>query len=165
MRTRSRSALPSPTLAAAIVVCCTGLASVPAVAQDAAATEDAGSGASGAREAAVHFGFDEDEMARAAEIEIAWLVAAAGGPMDRVEIEGHADSTGPERYNVDLSLRRARAVRDFLVDELGIDRSTLSVVAYGEAYPAASNATVDGRAANRRVEFRRITEASADAGS
>ena len=152
-------AAPS-TLRAAILSCCAGLGPVAAVADDAAPTASTDT-----REAAVHFAFDEDEMMREGEIKVAWLVASAGGRMDRVEIEGHADSTGPEGYNVDLSLRRARAVRDFLVDELGIDRSTLSVVAYGEAYPAASNATPDGRAANRRVEFRRITEASADAGS
>ena len=121
--------------------------------------------ATDAREGAVHFGFDEDTMLREGEIKIAWLVAAEDGPMDRVEIEGHADATGPEKYNADLSLRRARAVRDFLVEELGIERSALSVVAYGELYPAASNDTAAGRAANRRVEFRRIDAAGSDPGS
>ena len=118
-----------------------------------------------AREGAVHFGFDEDTMLREGEIKIAWLVAAEDGPMDQVEIEGHADATGPEKYNADLSLRRARAVRDFLVEELGIERSALSVVAYGELYPAASNETAEGRAANRRVEFRRIDAGATDPGS
>ena len=154
------------TLAAAVLSCCAAFGSASAAADEAAAGSAAASDESmDPRESAVHFGFDEDYMAREAEIKVAWLVAADEGPMDRVEIEGYADSTGPEAYNVELSLRRARAVRDFLVDELGIDRSALSVVAYGEAYPAAPNTTVEGRAANRRVEFRRVDPGAAAAGS
>ncbi len=118
-----------------------------------------------ARETAVHFAFDEDAMIRADEIKVAWLIAAEQGPMEKVEIEGYADSTGPERYNADLALRRAQSVRDFLVTELGIDRSTLSLVAYGESYPVAPNTTREGRAANRRVEFRRVGTNTTDANS
>ena len=155
-----------PTFAAALLSCCAALGSASAAADDGAAGSAAEPVESmDPRESAVHFGFDEDYMAREAEIKVAWLIAAEQGPMDRVEIEGYADSTGPEAYNVELSLRRARSVRDFLVEELGIDRSALSVVAYGEAYPAAPNTTPDGRAANRRVEFRRVDPAEANAGS
>ena len=150
----------------ATVACCAALGGPVARADDAPTDPaEAAMAATDAREGAVHFGFDEDTMLREGEIEIAWLVAAEGGPMDRVEIEGHADATGPEKYNADLSLRRARAVRDFLVEELGIERSALSVVAYGELYPTASNETAEGRAANRRVEFRRIDAGAADPGS
>ena len=162
MHTSPRRRTVLPTLAALTLACCAGVGTAAA---DDAPAGDPAAAATDARASAVHFGFDEDHMLREAEIKVAWLVAAADGPMDRVEIEGYADSTGPERYNTDLSLRRARSVRDFLVDELGIDRSTLSVVAYGEAYPVAPNATVEGRAANRRVEFRRVDPAAADADS
>ena len=158
MQTRSRLHAILPTLAAAALSC-------GALLGPGAAAADDPTGSMDPRRGAVHFGFDEDVMAREAEIKIAWLIAAEAGPMDRVEIEGYADSTGPERYNTDLSLRRARAVRDFLVEELGIERSALSVAAYGEAYPAEPNTTVEGRAANRRVEFRRLDPAQANAGS
>ena len=68
-----------------------------------------------------------------------------------VEIEGHTDSTGPDRYNQGLSERRAAAVVAMLRDEHGIAGSRLRPVGYGESRPVASNETREGRAANRRV--------------
>ncbi len=72
-----------------------------------------------------------------------------------VEIGGHADSTGPDDYNMALSGRRAKAVSDYLTEH-GVDKSRVSTVAYGEKKPAVSNATVAGRRKNRRVEFKII---------
>ncbi len=69
-----------------------------------------------------------------------------------VNIEGHTDSRADEDYNQRLSLRRAAAVRDYLVSR-GIDGSRLTAVGRGENYPVASNETKDGRLKNRRVEF------------
>ncbi|MCF8112177.1 MAG: OmpA family protein, partial [Desulfobacteraceae bacterium] len=60
---------------------------------------------------------------------------------------------GSEKYNQGLSERRAKAVRDFLVNR-GIDPDRLSYKGYGETDPVASNATAQGRAKNRRVEIR-----------
>ena len=77
-------------------------------------------------------------------------------PDIRVSVEGHTDAVGTDAYNRALSERRARAVAGYLV-EGGIARSRLSTVGFGEANPVASNETDDGRAQNRRVEFR-ITE-------
>lgn len=71
----------------------------------------------------------------------------------RVEIAGHTDAQGASDYNRDLSLRRARSVRAFLVDH-GIDPERLDVKGYGEDEPVASNETARGRERNRRVELR-----------
>jgi len=67
--------------------------------------------------------------------------------------EGHTDSRGTDAYNQKLSLRRANAVRDYLVAG-GISANRISVEGFGESKPVASNKTDDGRAQNRRVELR-----------
>lgn len=67
--------------------------------------------------------------------------------------EGHTDSRGTDAYNENLSLRRANAVRDYLVKG-GISPSRISIEGYGESRPVATNDTDDGRAQNRRVELR-----------
>jgi outer membrane protein OmpA-like peptidoglycan-associated protein len=67
--------------------------------------------------------------------------------------EGHTDSRGTDEYNQALSLRRAKAVRDYLVAG-GIDAARIQVEGYGESRPVASNDTDDGRAQNRRTELR-----------
>lgn len=69
-----------------------------------------------------------------------------------VEIMGHTDAIGSETYNLALSERRGRSVADFLVNR-SAEPSRLVVEAMGESEPVASNATVSGRAANRRVEI------------
>jgi len=70
-----------------------------------------------------------------------------------VSVEGHTDSVGSDQYNLKLSLRRAAAVKAFLVKE-GIPESRLSTRGLGESQPVASNDTDDGRAQNRRVELK-----------
>ena len=70
-----------------------------------------------------------------------------------VEIAGHTDETGSDKYNRELSDRRAGSVRRFLVESGRIDSSRLVVAGYGESRPIQSNETEEGRAANRRVEF------------
>lgn len=74
-------------------------------------------------------------------------------PKIMVEIQGHTDSVGPDSYNQKLSLARAQAVVDYLVRVKGIDINRLKAVGYGESKPIASNATKEGRALNRRIEF------------
>ncbi len=67
-------------------------------------------------------------------------------------IEGFTDSQGDQDANVDLSQRRAMAVRDALVDQ-GVVADRLTTRGYGDAYPVASNTTSAGRQMNRRVEI------------
>ncbi len=71
-----------------------------------------------------------------------------------IDIIGHTDSTGPEAYNQGLSERRANAMKDFLVNQHGVDASIIDVSGMGESSPVADNATAAGRAKNRRVEVR-----------
>jgi OmpA-OmpF porin, OOP family len=72
-------------------------------------------------------------------------------PRRTIYIEGHTDSSGTGSYNLELSQRRADAVRDFLVDN-GISPNRIVARGYGEADPVASNDTTSGRRENRRVE-------------
>ena len=72
-------------------------------------------------------------------------------PRRNVSIEGHTDSTGSEARNLDLSRRRAEAVRQFLITS-GVSPDRLTAHGHGELYPVASNDTVAGRQQNRRVD-------------
>lgn len=74
----------------------------------------------------------------------------------KVEIQGHTDDVGNDAYNLDLSQRRVEAVMAWLVAN-GIAPERLVAKGYGESKPIASNGTEDGRAKNRRVQFK-ITE-------
>lgn len=69
-----------------------------------------------------------------------------------VDIAGHADSTGPDDKNLDLSQRRAGSVSSYLASQ-GINAQRLIATGYGETRPIASNDTPEGRAQNRRVEI------------
>jgi outer membrane protein OmpA-like peptidoglycan-associated protein len=70
----------------------------------------------------------------------------------QVMIEGHTDSRGEDAYNIDLSQRRAAAVRDALL-ERNIEPQRIRIVGLGEGYPVASNDTQAGMQQNRRVEI------------
>lgn len=73
-------------------------------------------------------------------------------PQTLVDITGHADSTGDDAHNQALSERRASAVAERLTRQGGVLPGRLFVMGRGETQPIASNATPEGRAANRRVE-------------
>jgi outer membrane protein OmpA-like peptidoglycan-associated protein len=70
-----------------------------------------------------------------------------------VEIGGHTDDVGNEADNLELSESRARAVREYLVNQ-GVPTDSISSRGYGESRPRADNATPEGRARNRRTEFK-----------
>jgi OOP family OmpA-OmpF porin len=71
----------------------------------------------------------------------------------RILIAGHTDWTASEAYNMALSRRRAESVRDYLVDNFGIQGERLEAMGYGETFPIADNTTAEGRQRNRRVEL------------
>ena len=77
-------------------------------------------------------------------------------PEVSVEVVGHTDSAGNDQDNLVLSQDRAEAVITRLV-ELGVDLSRLNARGEGESIPIADNDTADGRAANRRIEFRLVS--------
>ncbi len=73
-------------------------------------------------------------------------------PAMSVELQGHTDNIGPEKYNQGLSLRRANAVADYMVDK-GVARNRLATTGFGFSKPVALNETKFGRSLNRRVEI------------
>jgi OOP family OmpA-OmpF porin len=76
-------------------------------------------------------------------------------PELKLEIGGHTDSSGSAAFNQKLSQQRAQSVLDYLTANYPeIDTTQYTVVGYGEENPVANNETVEGRAANRRVEFK-----------
>lgn len=75
-------------------------------------------------------------------------------PNIKVEIQGHTDNTGSEDLNQKLSQARADAVMNYLVKNLGIAPERLTAKGYGSSQPIASNQTPEGRALNRRVNFK-----------
>jgi outer membrane protein OmpA-like peptidoglycan-associated protein len=82
-------------------------------------------------------------------------VAAALGKakhVKKIRVEGHTDSQGNDKRNLDLSGRRAAAVVKYLAGK-GVAAERLTSEGFGETRPIADNKTKDGRAANRRVEF------------
>ena len=70
----------------------------------------------------------------------------------KVRVEGHTDSKGSDAYNMELSQRRAEAVREYLINK-EIEADRLVAVGYGETRPLETNDTDEGRAKNRRIEL------------
>ncbi|MCU0821833.1 MAG: PQQ-binding-like beta-propeller repeat protein [Spirochaetes bacterium] len=83
------------------------------------------------------------------------IITMKQNPGMKVEIRGHTDSTGEEAYNQKLSERRADSVVEYMIKN-GISPERLTSVGFGEIKPIASNETEEGRAKNRRTEFRII---------
>jgi len=102
----------------------------------------------------VNFDFDSSKIRADSEAKLDRVVSILqANPTVRVRVEGHTDSTGPEKYNLGLSYRRAEAVKAYMEGK-GIAGNRLSVVGFGETKPLVSNKTRAGRAVNRRVEFK-----------
>jgi outer membrane protein OmpA-like peptidoglycan-associated protein len=80
-----------------------------------------------------------------------------GQPTMKLSVAGYTDSTGTAAYNLKLSKERAASARAYLI-ERGIAASRLQAEGFGETHPVASNKTRAGRAMNRRVEFKVISE-------
>ncbi len=100
----------------------------------------------------VLFEFNKTELKPGAMHDLYPLVTfLKENPARSVLIEGYTDSIGPDSYNLELSQRRAEAVRSFLVRN-GIDPARITARGYGKAYPVTSNETEAGRQQNRRVE-------------
>jgi len=101
----------------------------------------------------VQFAFDRAELL--AESSTALDRAATqlqGCPKLQLRVEGHTDSRGTEKYNLDLSTRRAEAVSRYL-EGAGIDGSRLRSIGVGESEPRDANTTDEGRQRNRRVDL------------
>jgi outer membrane protein OmpA-like peptidoglycan-associated protein len=99
------------------------------------------------------FDFGKAHLRRDAELNLAKMaVIFQQFPEMSILIEGHTDNIGSEEYNLKLSERRARAVYDFLAEQ-GIPEDRMETKGYGLSQPVETNATPEGRQANRRVDL------------
>ncbi len=101
----------------------------------------------------VLFASNQDTLLPAAQTRLEQVAAALLANRQRsLTIEGHTDSRGSIDHNLDLSRRRADAVRSFLISR-GYDGDLIQATGIGESRPVARNTSADGRANNRRVEI------------
>ncbi len=89
------------------------------------------------------------------------LVGIKAKPGWLIVVAGHTDSTGDDKSNQVLSLKRAESVRDWMRDTGDVPESCFAVQGYGESRPVATNDTPEGRALNRRVEISLVPQANA----
>lgn len=100
----------------------------------------------------IYFDTDKYEVKPESKVELEILIRVMNeNPSIRIEISGHTDSRASEQHNNILSLNRAKATVNYLVEH-GIDRARFDVKGYGESQPCATNDTEEGMALNRRIE-------------
>lgn len=103
----------------------------------------------------VLFGFDKSDLSEEAKAQLGQMAQQVSGVKHLViEVQGFTDRTGTDRYNLELSRRRAAAVVRYLTVEHKIPLYRIHVLGYGEGQPVADNTSRDGRKQNRRVEVR-----------
>jgi outer membrane protein OmpA-like peptidoglycan-associated protein len=105
----------------------------------------------------IFFSFNSDQIREESEPtlkEIAGLLTKH--PDWTLGIEGHTDSVASDNFNLDLSRRRAAAVKDALVKRYAVTAARLTTGGFGESRPKDTNDTLEGRARNRRVELVRL---------
>lgn len=101
----------------------------------------------------VFFDFDRSDIrSDAAEVLTRKISVLRANPDVRIRIEGHADERGSDEYNLALGMRRAQAVKDFLIG-YGISESRFETFSFGEDRPLDRAGTEDAWASNRRAEF------------
>ena len=109
-------------------------------------------------ETSVHFGFNKDNLTKKAQEaldQLATDVANAKGYI--ITVEGGTDSVGSQDYNYDLSERRADSVIQYLASQHNIPAHKVYLIGLGKDKPVESNKTQAGRAKNRRVDVRLMT--------
>ena len=101
----------------------------------------------------IFFDFDKSVLLPQSYVELHNLtILLQEHPNMKIELSGHTDNKGKDKYNEQLSTNRAKAVYDYLISQ-GIEKKRLKYKGYGAKHPIAENKTDEGRAKNRRVEF------------
>lgn len=109
-------------------------------------------------ETSVHFGFDKDTLTKDAKVALDQLANDVPNTKGYIiTVEGGTDSTGPADYNYSLSERRADAVIQYLASQHNVPAYKIYLVGLGKDKPVDSNSTREGRAKNRRVDVRLMT--------
>lgn len=104
----------------------------------------------------IFFETNQYELIETSRIELNKLIILLQkNPLLKIEIGGHTDNVGTHEYNITLSQNRAKSVKEYLVENK-IEPSRISFKGYGETQPVDSNDTEEGRAINRRTEFKVI---------
>ena len=100
------------------------------------------------------FATNKSDLLPSAQTKLNEVAAALNkqDPRSTIVVEGYTDSQGTATYNQDLSQRRARSVRDYLISR-GIASSRVTAEGFGLTRPIADNESPEGRANNRRVEI------------
>ncbi len=104
----------------------------------------------------IRFGFNSAEIepdARAYLDSVGKVLAMESNSAMKIVVEGHTDASGSDSYNMDLSVRRAEAVKNYLTGQYAVDPARITAVGKGETEPF--NATDPTASENRRVQFRR----------
>jgi len=105
----------------------------------------------------VEFASDSAELTANGRAVLDAVATAAEAAPGEILIGGHTDNQASQEYNLDLSLRRAEAVRDYLIAN-GMNAERFVTIGYGETRPIATNETAEGRQRNRRTEFHVLEE-------
>lgn len=109
-------------------------------------------------ETSVHFGFNRDNLTKEAKEAIDQLAASVATTKGYIiTVEGATDSVGSADYNYDLSQRRANAVIQYLAADKDVPAYKIYLIGLGKDKPVESNKTSTGRAKNRRVDIRLMT--------
>ena len=116
----------------------------------------------------VYFAFDMKDIREMYQDEMDSVIALMNKYEELiVKVEGHTDSKGSDSYNMALSERRAKAAKEYMVEQ-GIDAERILTEGFGESMPIAPNENPDGsdneagRAKNRRVEFKLLNDVNED---
>lgn len=101
----------------------------------------------------VKFGFDTSDLSPEAKAAIDGFAQQIANENKNVyvEIQGHTDSVGSDKYNEELGLLRAEAVRRYLSQAHKFPLHRINIISYGETAPIADNSSREGRSQNRRV--------------
>jgi OOP family OmpA-OmpF porin len=116
-------------------------------------------------ETSVKFGFNKDNLtpkAKEALDQLAGSISSTKGYI--IALEGGTDSVGPADYNYDLSQRRANAVIQYLASKHNVPAHKIYVIGLGKDKPVETNKTATGRADNRRVDVRLMTNTQGENG-
>jgi len=112
-------------------------------------------------ETSVHFGFDKDFLTKQAKDELDKMAASVPNTKGYIlTIEGGTDSTGPADYNYSLSERRADSVIQYLSSKYNIPAHKIYLIGLGKDKPVQDNKTREGRAANRRVDVKLMSNSA-----